>query len=179
LLVIFGVAGYGAYRKIYPLTAPVSATQAEKYFEMGNDARAQGDLKTALLNYKKALRGGNKPEYLQKYAEVAYRLHDYDDSITSYALALKQKSDDAVIWNAIGNAQRDGGKAQDAILSYQRAIEIDKNYIVAYSNLINLYVLQSNPTEAKKTLDLGLANNPSDKDLLAIKKNIKWEYINF
>lgn len=173
ILAVLAVAGYWLYSKIKPLTQPVNASQAERYFELGNEAQQLGDYKTASMYYKKALQGENKAEYLEKAAAVSYRLQQYDSAIDSYVKALQQKSNDAVMWNAVGNVQRDAGKAQDAIASYKKAIEVDKKYIIAYSNLINLYLLQSNQSEAKKILDQGLDNNPNNKDLLAIRKNIK------
>lgn len=173
ILAILAVAGFWLYSKVKPLTQPVSSSQAERYFELGNEAQKQGDYKTASIYYKKALQGENKAEYLEKAAAVSYRLQQYDSAIGSYVKALQQKSNDAVMWNAVGNVQRDAGKTQDAIASYKKAIEVDKKYIIAYSNLINLYLLQSNQSEAKKVLDQGLDNNPDNKDLLAIRKNIK------
>lgn len=58
----------------------------------------------------------------------------------------------------------DAGKYDDAILEYQKAIEMDENREEAYVGLADLYYHQGLLNLARKTLDLGLARtNGSDE----------------
>lgn len=182
ILVIIGIAivlaggiFYFALKSGKKISLTSSPQTASTYFKEAQKAESEGDLPKAEELYQKAVEiaGGKNETYLEKLAQVNYRLNDFSDSIANYAKILENRKDSASIYNSIANAYRDSGKTEEAIKNYNQAIELDKTFIVAYANLANLYLLNNDRESAQKIVEQGLENNPKNTELKAMGNKLK------
>lgn len=108
----------------------------------------------------------------QTQGQTQYQNHDYAGAIASYQQAITlstSTSEQAIIWNLLGNAYRDSANQSQAVSAYQKAYALDPQLVQAYSNLSSLYVSQGNKTGARQVLDAGLAANPGNQSLVNAK----------
>ena len=67
---------------------------------------------------------------------VCYGLRDFEAAIAHGRQALISKPDCAVSYYNIGNAQKEQGRHDDAIASFEHALKIDPNFADAHSNIL-------------------------------------------
>jgi tetratricopeptide (TPR) repeat protein len=108
---------------------------AEKYFDKGNEFYKNGDFKSAIENYDKAI------EINPKDAEAYFNrgnakddLGDKQAAIDDYDKAIEINPNLAEAYYNRGNAKDDLGNKQAAIDDYSKAIEINPNDADAYCN---------------------------------------------
>lgn len=89
--------------------------------------------------------------YLQQ-AQKAYEERDIENAITFYGLALAQ-TPDAITYTKRGNCYHLLKKLDQATADYQKAIRLDANFIAAYNNAIEIYILTDNFFQALTTLE--------------------------
>jgi len=70
-----------------------------------------------------------------------FRLQQAERAEQAFIQAISRDPDDAVAHNHLGILQRRNGRFQEALLHYQRAIEIDTEYARAHLNLGILFDL--------------------------------------
>jgi len=75
----------------------------------------------------------------------------------------------AHVWNELGNIYLNAGTYDDAIASYSKAIELDRQFAWPYSNLALAYVQKGRFAEAILLYQRGIELFNSDKD-----KAITW-----
>ncbi len=90
-------------------------------------------------------------DYLQQ-AQKAYEERDIENAITFYGLALAQ-TPDAITYTKRGNCYHLLKKLDQATADYQKAIRLDANFIAAYNNAIEIYILTDNFFQALTTLE--------------------------
>ena len=84
---------------------------------------------------------------------------------TNYEKYLKQVPQSALVLNAIGVTYLIAGRDVDrraipfAVEKFTKALELDKNFIEAYSNLASCYQLSGDRKKAVETIDKGLSIN--------------------
>lgn len=118
-------------------------------------------------------------EYLKDAAEPANVLTDHVDEMQSEAPITKVSKDGEVriamdtknahVWNELGNIYLNASACDDAIASYSKAIELDRQFAWPYSNLALAYVQKGRFAEAILLYQRGIELFNSDKD-----KAITW-----
>lgn len=86
---------------------------------------------------------------------------DLDGALADLERAASSAPGSATIWNAIGNVQSERGAQREAEAAYKRALELEPNDPVAYTNLAILYLDQDRVQEAKALIDKAMAVDPS------------------
>ena len=79
-------------------------------------------------------------QFRRNYAVALYATGDLNKALEQYLEEKKLNPDDPIVYNNLGNIYRDQGKNDDAVTSYKKAIELDKQMTNAYINLANLYI---------------------------------------
>lgn len=118
-------------------------------------------------------------EYLKDAVEPVHQMEDHVDAIQAQAPFTKISSNgeiriamdtkNAHVWNELGNIYLNSGTYDDAIASYSKAIEIDRNFAWPYSNLALTYVQKGRFAEAILLYQRGIELFTSDRD-----KAITW-----
>jgi tetratricopeptide (TPR) repeat protein len=144
---------------------------ADQYYSKATDQMSQGNYGQAQVYLQSALAQGPNNTYQSQLAVVDYQLKEYEASIAAYQKLVDSGQDKAFAENGIGNAYRDWGKPQLAEAAYRRAIEADKQYVAAYSNLAILLYQQGDKAGAKAILDQGIATT-KEPDLSTLQKNL-------
>jgi len=97
-------------------------------------------LQLARVHYEKVLElGAAGFSVISTYLNlgvVCHGLRDFDSAITYYNKALEIQCDSAVIHYNMGNALKEQGRHNEAIASFERAIELDPNFNDAHSNIL-------------------------------------------
>jgi len=83
----------------------------------------------------------DKPRMFTNLGLAYFSLQQADLAEQAFQQAVKRNPNDAVAYNHLGILQRQKGRFHDALLQYQRAIEIDASYAHAYLNLGILFDL--------------------------------------
>ena len=106
-----------------------------------------------------------------------YVLKDLNQALESYSQATQANSDGFIAWNNIGNIQRDLLNFWEAEKAYKQSIEINPNYIPAYINLVDLYVIwpidEAGEKKEKQIISLlqkGIEANPESNQLQEVLK---------
>lgn len=112
-------------------------------------------------------------EYLKDVIEPTSILPDHVDEI-SEAPVTKVSADGEVrivmdtknahVWNELGNVYLNAGSYDDAIASYGKALELDRQFAWPYSNLALAYVQKGRFAEAILLYQRGIELFTSDKD---------------
>ena len=106
-----------------------------------------------------------------------YVLKDLDQALESYSQATQVNPDEFIAWNNIGNIQRDLLNFWEAEKAYKKSIEINPNYVPAYINLVDLYVIwpvdeagEKKENQIISLLQEGIRANPSNTQLQEVLK---------
>ncbi len=94
----------------------------------------------------------NTTEGYLTQAQKAYEERDIENAIAFYGLALAQ-TPDAITYTKRGNCYHLLKKLDQATADYQKAIRLDANFIAAYNNAIEIYILTDNFFQALTTLE--------------------------
>lgn len=92
--------------------------------------------------------------------EELVRKGNYEAAITKLKIATDLLRNDARAWNYLGLAYHGAGQYGEAIISYQRAQQLDQNLAAARYNLGELYLEQGNPVSAADELSIFTALQP-------------------
>lgn len=133
---------------VHPAGLPVkvaqdsdSFQQAEELYNNGTNLQEQGDLETAIAQYREAIR--LNPNFAEAYVNLGVALvkvGQMEEGIAAYHKALDIDPDLAAAHYNLGNAFGEQQQLTEAIAAYEQAIRIDPNYTKAYYNLGNAYV---------------------------------------
>ena len=106
---------------------------------MGNVLMGNGQLDSAVANYRRALE--IKPDFAEAHCNLGLALQDLgqlEGAMASYKRALEIKPDFAEAHNNLGNTLQGLGQLEDAMASYKCALEINPDYAEGYNNLGNI-----------------------------------------
>ena len=92
--------------------------------------------------------------------EELVRKGNYEAAITKLKIATDLLRNDARAWNYLGLAYHGAGQYGEAIISYQRAQQLDQDLAAARYNLGELYLEQGNPVSAADELSIFTALQP-------------------
>jgi len=100
------------------------------------------------------------------------KCHVWKDSITLWNDALNSYPDTSVARNNLGNAYAGKGNHNQAILEYDKAIEINPNYANAYNNRGSAYNKEGNRDQAISDYNKAIELNPNYADAYYNRGNI-------
>jgi tetratricopeptide (TPR) repeat protein len=107
-----------------------------------------------------------KPQRLDYLKEALHleRQGDYDAALTSYRLALRDKPDDPKVLENMAIAYSRLGRMDEAIRSYQRALELEPRLSGAHYGLAFLLIKRREYAEAEQHLEAFLARPPEGRE---------------
>jgi tetratricopeptide (TPR) repeat protein len=129
------------------------------------DALKSGDTEEALLLLKQlSQETPDKPHLFTNLGLAYFQLQQWELAERAFGQAIARNPEDAVAYNHLGILQRRKGLFQEALVQYQRAIEIDSKYAGAHFNLgilFDLYLqdLEKAVQQYRKYLDLTSEEN--------------------
>lgn len=103
------------------------------------------------------------PRALLKGKKLLER-HDYAGAVEQFKTATKILSDNAQAWNYLGVAEQHAGQFSDAMLSYQRALTLNRDLVEAHYNLGCLYLSQNKVADAKTEFTAYTLNRGNSAD---------------
>jgi tetratricopeptide (TPR) repeat protein len=102
--------------------------------------------------------------YLMQSADVQCRAGDYEGAARICSEGLKAYPGSADLYSCLGDALRGGGRYQEAILSYRKAIELKTDYAGTYYQLAALLQGRGEVDEALALYQKALHLNPNHAD---------------
>ncbi len=128
-------------------------------------------VKTALDN---AIRfGPDLPETIAAKAEYQYRVEqNYRQSIETFKQAHRALPGDADILHRLAVAQRRAGDLEDAIASFELALELDPGHIRSPTTMVETLIYMRELQKASKVIDKFVLRYPDARDLRASKVRI-------
>ena len=123
---------------------------AEAYSEIGRILLKNGELKSPLEYFKKAII--YNPKLLGPYINIGNifaKIEKNDDALIFYKKALKLKKDIPIAHFNIGTIYFKQNNFIDSEISYKKALSYDKNFISAKIELINIYLETFNLRDLK------------------------------
>ncbi|MBD3426988.1 MAG: tetratricopeptide repeat protein [Candidatus Omnitrophica bacterium] len=89
------------------------------------------------------------------------RNRDWKDEISFFNSTLKYHPKNARLYLNLGNTYYEKGQIENAIEQYRKAIDINKNYAVAFGNIGSAYLHKKQPDKAEEYLEkaIGLKYN--------------------
>ena len=129
-----------------------------------------------------ALAGCSRSESSDKYLQEGFsrfQQQDYDGAIKNYEQAIAMGVKSANACNMLGMAYRfkyqqthDPALQESEIISFQKAVEIDPNYLPAVINLATTYYSRGDKAQAAVWFKKALELNPHHPDKAQFEKMI-------
>jgi len=114
----------------------------QQSYEEAIAALKSGDTGGALVLLTRLSREApDKPRLFTNLGLAYFSLQQAELAEQAFQQAVTRNPNDAVAYNHLGILQRHNGRFQEALVQYQRAIEIDDSYAPAYLNLGILFDL--------------------------------------
>jgi tetratricopeptide (TPR) repeat protein len=151
--------------EIEPQAEPEPVDFAQQDYLLAIAALKNGDSAKALeLLLRLSREAADKPNVFTNLGLAYFQLQQADLAEQAFAQALERNANDAIAHNHLGILKRRKGEFQDALLEYQRAIEIDTDYALAHLNLgilFDLYLqdLEKALQQYRKYMDLTSEEN--------------------
>ncbi len=150
-------AAIAAYQAAYMLTPE----EMDIYINIGSAFYDKGDYDSALSVYRKALE--LEPQNSKIHCNLGY-LHwgkgDIDDAIKEYELSIRYDANYDIAYNNLGVIYLDDlGHVKKAADLFQKAIDCNPNYALAYYNLARSTAITGDKIEAAKLYQLALDVN--------------------
>lgn len=116
------------------------------HFNLGLAFRQKRYFDEALREYRQALDNGEDPSLVrQAIAEVHLLRRDPRSALEMLSLLVAEQPRSPGLWNERGVALHQMGRTEEAMASYQAAIDIDDAYVLAHNNL-GIAACQANRT---------------------------------
>src|SRR5215472_6725714 len=154
---------YGLGRPSMPAyKRPMSEPQAaHELIQQGLVHHRAGQISLAMDRYTQVLRNDPRnADALYYIAVVACGEGQFQQGIDLAHRSLAYRPEQARVHNLIGQALHRMGKVEDALKSFESAIECDANLGDAYSNRANMLSELGRNSEALSSFDLALAIDP-------------------
>lgn len=149
--------------KLSPLNSERKINMGEIHLELGNDDRAEQLFNTAITQIS-----NDAMEHIAELAAQIAKIYEKENPARAEAYirkALNAKSknltrEDMRLFNKLGVALRKQGKWQEAVVEYQRALEVDPQDDTIYYNMGMAYAEAENFSDALKCMEKALSFNP-------------------
>jgi tetratricopeptide (TPR) repeat protein len=119
------------------------------HYNLGLAFRQKGYYNEALHEYRLALeRGEDRRLALQAMAEIHLLKRDLPAARELYETLLRESPDSPKLWNERGVVLQQGGQPDEALASYQQAVQVDPKYGLGWNNLGVLLVHRGETEQA-------------------------------
>jgi Flp pilus assembly protein TadD len=140
------------------------------HFNLGVALARVGDPTNAELQYKEALRLlPEYPEVHHNYGNLLFRAGRLAEAEAHLSEAVNELPESPTFNNSLGVLQQRLKKTNDALLSFQKAVECDSNYMEAHFNLALSYLNRKDRergiAELRETLKLKPGFEPAQRTL--------------
>jgi len=150
----------------FPNQPELRKSDADKYFNMGNELNNVGKKIEALQCYEKVIRIDPDRDIAYFKMGIIYKaLGRPKEAISCYQKALAITPDSANIYFNMANSWRELGRTEDALFCYQKVIAIKPNDSGAYRNLGHILKEQNRLDEAMAHYLKAIALNPASPGL--------------
>ncbi|MEM3444973.1 MAG: tetratricopeptide repeat protein [Thermoplasmata archaeon] len=143
--------------KLDPKNEYLIARKGVTLLRLGLNETAYRFLSTAVTEFPES------PEILMGAGIAAAKLGKYSIALNLFRKVEKRKKS-AELYNNIGNVLFNMGKVEEALNSYRKAIELDKNYENAYLNAANVLTRAKRFEEAISAVKALLEFNPESAE---------------
>ena len=120
--------------------------------------------------YEHVLQQAPDPELHGALGVLHHMAHQFDQAVEHYQALVKfpAKSEDSKLWNRLGAILSNGGRQEEALAAYNRALDINPGFVRAYYNIGVSHSQMGNNAEAAaafvKALDIqGGGSGPSNQ----------------
>lgn len=157
----------------------IEAVSPESYTNRGRIYLGIGDYQSALKDFYKAIEQKDDFElddglYLT-YLNLGTLLNqtdNYNEALSVYQLALKERDDDPALYNAMGLLYRSQKLYTEALDKFDQALTLDQNYAYAYGNRGYVYYMQGKYDIALSDVNTALSLDPYMPQMYNIKGQI-------
>lgn len=141
---------------------------ASTYFNLGLTLFRQKKFEDALINFKRATElVPDDAEYWDLIGSSYIRLNRFDEAKEALEKAIQIDDTYALAHHDMGIViAQQPGQEEEAIKSYNRALELDKNNPYTYYDLCCLYVRQNKKKTAFKYLNMAIQKGFNDLELI-------------
>ena len=137
------------------------AKQIEILINSGNESYKQGDLKTAIINFNKAIELNPKDANVNTIRGMVYNeLGKFNEAIVDLNKAIEIDPKNSSAYNNRGFTYSQLGKFNEAIVDLNKAIEIDPKNSSAYNNRGLAYMSLGKYNEAIVDFNKAIVLNP-------------------
>lgn len=149
----------------------------KEQMRLGQEAVKRGDLDTAILHFREALRidPDNPGAHVGLGLALAYK-GELDEAIRHFRAALKRDPENAEVQNSLGVALMQKGQLDEAQAHLQKAIKINPRFAKPHNSLGVLFARKGKLDEAVGQFQEALRIDPSNKDAeknLALVQNLR------
>ena len=162
---------------------------SDAYYMMGRIYAAIGDFDSEKNAYLKVLEldpGNNEVQIFLgtiffEESIAAMGQEHYEDAIEKLNKAIIYKPQSALYHDWRGVCQFKSGRNDLALSDFKTAIKLDSNYISAYTNLSEFYIIKGMTKEALNLANIGLkfVEDPADKTILLFLNCISSKLLNY
>lgn len=132
----------------FPVTAQEDDPETQQdpvvIFNAGQDAHEKGDLPTAIIHYKNAIKLA--PDFAEAHYQLASAYQSQGnkaDAEKEFRLAVEHKPDWSLALTSLGTMLADNGSYDEALSFLNKAIEIDENNLPAYASIAEIKIAQN------------------------------------
>ncbi len=160
------IVQYDSLLAKYPNNAEIIKYKALAYEQMG-------DYKNAIAQYKAAL-AINPSDLSSKEAidNIVSQKFSPDEKLNYMLVQANNNPKNSTMQYSYAYAQHELKNYDEALSYYKKTVEANPKKVEAYINMILIYNLKEDSQNALKVANLGLGNNPNNKDLTTHKDNI-------
>lgn len=138
----------------------VVVKRKSKEAPLGKAAFLEKDYETAITHYTKALKSYKKDGHIYyRLAKCLYLLDRKEESLKTIGQALKVNPVYEPALKLAGTIEQEKGNIKEAKSYFEKLIEVNRKYFVAYVALAEVY-FPENPNKARELLKIALELNP-------------------
>jgi Flp pilus assembly protein TadD len=147
---------------------------------LGSDYLSRSDFRSAREEFEQAVKlNESDAEAHLNLANVFLQTKNYEGALKNVQEGLRRQPDSAFGMFLLGSIYERMGRAQEAEKALHEALQLDPNMSRIHLELVNLYLAEQKPTEAKAELQAFLKQFPGDplapraREVLAKLQNSK------
>ncbi len=127
---------------------------------------------SALLTLERALREDpSLSDIRRKAAELAIEIERFSDASVHIEKLLGENTSDAGLYELLGECKEDGGLIPEAIVNYEKALQLSPDRIKSYERLSAIHIRMSRFKESDEVMAQMIKNNPDSIRARLVRSN--------